>query len=118
MNGPTGLCLMPMRSGHLAEPAISNAGHGRDLGTDGTQVANGGNARLFVQCAVHAAPDPGQLQRLIGRIAQLQRAECATPVPVSVAAGIGRRKLERVKGIEPSRPAWKAGALPLSYTRK
>ena len=25
---------------------------------------------------------------------------------------------ERVKGIEPSSPAWKAGALPLSYTRK
>ena len=30
-----------------------------------------------------------------------------------------RRKnvVERVKGIEPSPPAWKAGALPLSYTR-
>jgi hypothetical protein len=27
------------------------------------------------------------------------------------------RVMERVKGIEPSRPAWKAGALPLSYTR-
>jgi hypothetical protein len=27
-------------------------------------------------------------------------------------------KLERVKGIEPSQPAWKAGALPLSYTRR
>ena len=27
------------------------------------------------------------------------------------------KKLERVKGIEPSWPAWKAGALPLSYTR-
>ena len=27
-------------------------------------------------------------------------------------------ELERVKGIEPSQPAWKAGALPLSYTRK
>ena len=26
--------------------------------------------------------------------------------------------MERVKGIEPSQPAWKAGALPLSYTRK
>ena len=25
--------------------------------------------------------------------------------------------MERVKGIEPSWPAWKAGALPLSYTR-
>ncbi len=26
-------------------------------------------------------------------------------------------RLERAKGIEPSRPAWKAGALPLSYAR-
>ena len=26
--------------------------------------------------------------------------------------------VERVKGIEPSQPAWKAGALPLSYTRR
>ena len=25
--------------------------------------------------------------------------------------------MERVKGIEPLWPAWKAGALPLSYTR-
>ena len=29
-----------------------------------------------------------------------------------------RSKLERVKGIEPSYPAWKAGVLPLNYTRK
>jgi hypothetical protein len=27
-------------------------------------------------------------------------------------------RVERVKGIEPSSPAWKAGALPLSYTRE
>jgi hypothetical protein len=27
-------------------------------------------------------------------------------------------KLERVKGIEPSYSAWKAAALPLSYTRE
>ena len=26
--------------------------------------------------------------------------------------------VERVTGIEPAWPAWKAGALPLSYTRK
>ena len=25
--------------------------------------------------------------------------------------------MERVMGIEPTQPAWKAGALPLSYTR-
>ena len=25
--------------------------------------------------------------------------------------------MERVKGIEPSSPVWKTGALPLSYTR-
>ena len=32
---------------------------------------------------------------------------------------LGRaNELERVKGIEPSQPAWKAGALPLSYTRE
>ena len=27
------------------------------------------------------------------------------------------KKMERVKGIEPSYSAWKAAALPLSYTR-
>ena len=29
-----------------------------------------------------------------------------------------RKCLERVTGIEPAWPAWKAGALPLSYTRE
>ena len=28
------------------------------------------------------------------------------------------KNLERVTGIEPAQPAWKAGALPLSYTRE
>ena len=28
-----------------------------------------------------------------------------------------REKVERVMGIEPTRPAWKAGVLPLNYTR-
>ena len=27
-------------------------------------------------------------------------------------------RMERVTGIEPAWPAWKAGALPLSYTRE
>jgi hypothetical protein len=30
---------------------------------------------------------------------------------------IGKISAERVTGIEPAWPAWKAGALPLSYTR-
>ena len=30
---------------------------------------------------------------------------------------LGMAILERVKGIEPSSPVWKTGALPLSYTR-
>ena len=34
-----------------------------------------------------------------------------------VRQGFGARRLERVKGIEPSSSAWKAVALPLSYTR-
>ena len=29
-----------------------------------------------------------------------------------------KEMVERVKGIGPSQPAWKAGALPLSYTRE
>ena len=29
----------------------------------------------------------------------------------------GRFHLERVMGIEPTQPAWKAGVLPLNYTR-
>ncbi len=28
-----------------------------------------------------------------------------------------RRMMERVMGIEPTQPAWKAGILPLNYTR-
>ena len=32
-------------------------------------------------------------------------------------APITLRELERVMGIEPTRPAWKAGVLPLNYTR-
>ena len=28
-----------------------------------------------------------------------------------------RRRIERVMGIEPTSPAWKAGVLPLNYTR-
>ena len=37
--------------------------------------------------------------------------------PPSRRNTIKMRNKERVKGIEPSQPAWKAGALPLSYTR-
>lgn len=33
-------------------------------------------------------------------------------------AGHGKKRLERVVGIEPTWPAWKAGTLPLSYTRR
>ena len=32
--------------------------------------------------------------------------------------GSGKKRMERVMGIEPTWPAWKAGALPLSYTRE
>jgi hypothetical protein len=35
----------------------------------------------------------------------------------SEAAGKYLKRLERVKGIEPSSSAWEAVALPLSYTR-
>jgi hypothetical protein len=34
------------------------------------------------------------------------------------ACSAGVSTVERVTGIEPAWPAWKAGALPLSYTRE
>ena len=34
------------------------------------------------------------------------------------ACGTNKERMERVTGIEPAWPAWKAGALPLSYTRE
>jgi hypothetical protein len=39
-----------------------------------------------------------------------------TPKPLQ-SLMIRENSLERVTGIEPAWPAWKAGALPLSYTR-
>jgi hypothetical protein len=36
------------------------------------------------------------------------------PIRAALHVGLG---MERVKGIEPSYSAWKAAALPLSYTR-
>lgn len=52
--------------------------------------------------------------------------ECSTTEPhgqllrcyLLLQAEIKKLKLERVKGIEPSSSAWKAVALPLSYTRE
>src|SRR5690606_37688181 len=37
--------------------------------------------------------------------------------PAGPPSPAARQDLERVKGIEPSSSAWKAAALPLSYTR-
>ena len=42
---------------------------------------------------------------------------CPTREFTKVSALSWRAGLERVTGIEPAWPAWKAGALPLSYTR-
>ena len=48
--------------------------------------------------------------RLLDLVA-LTRAGCCGPCESSSGP-------ERVMGIEPTQPAWKAGALPLSYTRE
>ena len=36
----------------------------------------------------------------------------------SIQLSYWRISMERVTGIEPAYPAWKAGVLPLNYTRK
>ena len=57
-------------------------------------------------------PAAGTLQASVDGVAG--SAGCSSP-PVAAA---NFREMERVKGIEPSSSAWKAVALPLSYTRK
>ena len=42
---------------------------------------------------------------------------CAGLIP-RCALAANQAMLERVTGIEPARPAWKAGILPLNYTRR
>ncbi len=37
--------------------------------------------------------------------------------PTELLGHVHSKKLERVKGIEPSPQAWEAGVLPLNYTR-
>ena len=37
--------------------------------------------------------------------------------PAELKVHMSKSLVERVMGIEPTQPAWKAGALPLSYTR-
>jgi hypothetical protein len=68
-------------------------------------------------------PSPARTQRHRGPGLRCPRRE--RPLKAQRSARIAdphaqpsaRRALERVTGIEPASPAWKAGALPLSYTR-
>ena len=57
---------------------------------------------------VHLVSGGGRHYRLLQHAPLLQNLE-----PLA----IGKRCLERVMGIGPTRPAWKAGILPLNYTR-
>jgi hypothetical protein len=41
----------------------------------------------------------------------------AERLQLGLLTSLGEKKVERVAGIEPAWPAWKAGTLPLSYTR-
>ena len=41
----------------------------------------------------------------------------ADALPGDSTLRVDRRRLERVMGIEPTQSAWKAGVLPLNYTR-
>ena len=74
-----------------------------------------------------AAIKPRPVASQMSRTARLAGAELLACSDVSNRAFIGItgtllvlliRKLERVKGIEPSYAAWEAAVLPLNYTRK
>src|SRR5688572_11252114 len=59
---------------------------------------------------------PGKRMRFMTtKRAQLWRRQVAQST--HAWSGLTRLNLERATGIEPAWPAWKAGTLPLSYTR-
>ena len=47
----------------------------------------------------------------------LKNAKIPNQVALPRLTSAGRRRVERVKGIEPSYEAWEAAVLPLNYTR-
>ena len=71
----------------------------------------------MVEHGEQAAPMAGSASA----VNRMRKAAChplalARGAPISILPPAGG-ELERVKGIEPSYSAWKAAALPLSYTR-
>ena len=60
-------------------------------------------------CHAHRLPD--LVGHATGERVQAMGNVCTTPIDLRIRS-------ERVTGIEPALPAWKAGTLPLSYTRE
>lgn len=78
--------------------------------------------RPIVRLAGILAPVAGRDCRSSSAVEAPRKSGPANRRRVRGAVEIGRgyravTRLERVIGIEPTQPAWKAGALPLSYTR-
>ena len=116
----------PPGAGHverLKKPATFGTRQARMNGGEGWIRTSVGRSPADLQSAAfnHSATSPGVWQARQWRaVAVLSTApavpRCHSGAPVSVLLPAGR-EMERVKGIEPSYSAWKAAALPLSYTR-
>jgi hypothetical protein len=85
-------------------PAVDGVCHWR--GGEGAVKMSPWPIQIFRRKSGHHFLLPGVLPHLSGRCARILK-YASKPL----------KTLERVKGIEPSYSAWKAAALPLSYTR-
>jgi hypothetical protein len=72
-------------------------------------------SRSFGAASSPSEHDPSSLRCLISSYRQPDPRPCSPRLPPIAFPNETRR--ERVMGIEPTLPAWKAGTLPLSYTR-
>ena len=126
-----------VRAGDLPQDGRGRPGdlEERDLGPDGLEAAGQPLRHLVEPSPLRrlrrdAGDRAGILQHLDerpgagldGRADRLLLAHDAFSIPDPVWLGgdantLRRVAVERAKGIEPSPPAWKAGALPLSYAR-
>jgi len=113
------IALSPISAPFDATPAsdpggpVTHLGHGAHLAgatTSPTQLYPPGRRDPFM---THAAANRGHEGVPTGLLRLLQYFSRRSDGPVDL-----RFYVERVTGIEPAWPAWKAGALPLSYTRE
>ena len=123
---PLAHCLEGSCSIHLSYRRVSKENKGQENGAGQTSPERGPRKAVLQtlwgeegQGGTDFAQMGPPQSRPSGFVGKGGAKKWSTGCPQGVPRGMDfAPTLERVMGIEPTRPAWKAGILPLNYTRK